>query len=39
MIEHRKLIKWLMSEEAMRQCSLIIIYISKSDKEYETIKN
>lgn len=32
MYEHKKLIKWLMSEDAMRLCSLILLCLSKESE-------
>ncbi|CAD8080127.1 unnamed protein product [Paramecium primaurelia] len=37
--EHRKLIKWLMSEDSMRQCSLILLCVSKSNDLAINIKS
>ncbi|CAD8177048.1 unnamed protein product [Paramecium octaurelia] len=36
---HRKLIKWLMSEDSMRQCSLILLCVSKSNDLAINIKS
>ncbi|CAD8183598.1 unnamed protein product [Paramecium octaurelia] len=37
--EHRKLIKWLMSEDSMRQCSIILLCVSKSSDLAINIKS
>ncbi|CAD8168990.1 unnamed protein product [Paramecium pentaurelia] len=37
--DHRKLLKWLMSEDSMRQCSLILLCVSKSNDLAINIKS
>lgn len=37
MMEHKRQIKWLMSEDSMRQCSLIIITITEPGNENQNV--